>query len=148
MVASSDDAKTLPGRASRHCQTCAPGHRADDREVVDIADVDDSRIWERDTVPTVLSCDADTLDWKETVRRLRRSDCPKPLVFLTRLPDERLWVEMLDAGVFDLLQKPCRARNLCWVVETALKHYLIIPRRPAARANYSPADLSREGTAA
>jgi FixJ family two-component response regulator len=28
---------------------------------------------------------------------------------------------MLDAGAFDLLEKPYRAQDLCWVITSALK---------------------------
>ena len=52
----------------------------------------------------------------------RRMKTPGAVVLLIRLADERLWVETLDAGAFDLLEKPCRPEALCWVVSTALKH--------------------------
>ena len=80
---------------------------------------------------SVILCDADCLDWKEAVNLFQRLKTPGAVVLLTRLADERLWVETLDAGAFDLLEKPYRPENLRWVVSTALKHR---PERMAASA--------------
>ena len=74
-----------------------------------------------DAQASVILCDADSLDWKEAVNLFQRLKTPGAVVLLTRLADERLWVETLDAGAFDLLEKPYRPENLRWVVSTALK---------------------------
>lgn len=71
--------------------------------------------------PSVILCDADRLDWIEALRELREAMPGTAVVFLTRLADERLWLRMLDAGAFDLLEKPYRSQDLRWVVTTALK---------------------------
>jgi len=70
---------------------------------------------------TVVVCDADTVDWEEALAVFQRQEEPSAIVFLTRLADERLWLRMLDAGAFDLLEKPYRAQDLCWVITSALK---------------------------
>ena len=74
-----------------------------------------------DAPASVILCDADSLDWKEAVHLFQRSKTPGAVLLLTRLADERLWVETLDSGAFDLLEKPYRPENLRWVVSTALK---------------------------
>ena len=75
---------------------------------------------------TVVVCDADTVDWEEALAVFQQQEEPSAVVFLTRLADERLWLRMLDAGAFDLLEKPYRAQDLCWVIASALKR---LPRR-------------------
>ena len=81
----------------------------------------DAALRQADSPASVILCDADGLDWKEAVNLFRRMKTPGAVVLLTRLADERLWVETLDAGAFDLLEKPYRPEALCWVVSTALK---------------------------
>ncbi len=71
--------------------------------------------------PSVLLCDADRLDWNEALETVRETMPGTAVVFLTRLADEHLWVEMLEAGAFDLLEKPYRSPDLRWVITTALK---------------------------
>ncbi len=71
----------------------------------------------------VILYDADTADWTEALKILRRVGRRRPIVFLTRLADERLWLDMLQAGAFDLMAKPCGRADLQWVLTTALKNY-------------------------
>ena len=94
-------------------------------------DLLDAILRQADSPASVILCDADCLDWKEAVNLFQRLKTPGAVVLLTRLADERLWVETLDAGAFDLLEKPYRPENLRWVVSTALKHR---PERMAASA--------------
>lgn len=70
---------------------------------------------------SVIVCDADSVDWEEALRVLQEVPEPGAIVFLTRLADERLWLRMLQAGAFDLLEKPYRPQDLRWVVSSALK---------------------------
>ncbi len=91
----------------------------------------DAILRQADSPSSVILCDTDCLDWKEAVNLFQRLKTPGAVVLLTRLADERLWVETLDAGAFDLLEKPYRPENLRWVVSTALKHR---PERMAASA--------------
>ena len=70
---------------------------------------------------SVILWDVDGLGWKEAVHLFQRQKTPGAAILLTRRADERLWLEVLDAGAFDLLEKPCRAEALRWVVSTALK---------------------------
>ncbi len=71
---------------------------------------------------SLVICDADRLDWATALRRLHTQLPQCPVVFLTRLADERIWLDMLESGAYDLLQKPYRAEDLRWVVCSALKH--------------------------
>ncbi len=78
-------------------------------------------LYQQDCVPTILLCDADVTDWQAVLRFFHQHGVAGLVVFLTRLADERLWLEMLDAGAFDVLPKPYRPQDLRWVIETALK---------------------------
>ena len=85
------------------------------------------------TPPSVVLCDADRLNWSETLRSFQQKMPETAVVFLTRTADERLWLRMLEAGAFDLLEKPYRSQDLRWVVSTALK------RRAERRSSASAA---------
>ncbi len=65
-----------------------------------------------------ILCDADSLDWRRALRQLYRLGTP--VIFLARNADERLWLEMLDAGAFDVLSKPYRPEELRWVISCAV----------------------------
>lgn len=65
-------------------------------------------------------CDADHVNWREALVRL--SHLNVPVIFVSSQADERLWVQMLEAGAFDLLQKPCRAADLKRAVALAAEN--------------------------
>ncbi len=69
----------------------------------------------------VIICDADRVDWAAALRHFKSDHPNSPVVFLTRLADEHVWLDMLQSGAYDLLQKPYQARDLRWVVCSALK---------------------------
>lgn len=73
-----------------------------------------------DAAPVVL-CDADGFDWAETLNLLNRVASRTRVVFFSRAANERLWLDMLDAGAYDLLEKPWRDRDLRWLIGSALK---------------------------
>lgn len=52
------------------------------------------------------------------------------LIAYSRLPDERLWIDALEAGAFDFVCKPFYRRDLQWILENALKARV---NRPARR---------------
>lgn len=74
--------------------------------------------------PAAIICDGDQADWRGILSevQIRNGDSTPPIIFLTRNADERLWVQMLEAGAFDLLEKPYRPEDLRWVVNSALSH--------------------------
>ncbi len=84
------------------------------------ADLLDAVLHQADSPVGVVLCDADEVDWPTAVELFRVVRAPAAVVFLTRLADERLWVQMLEAGAHDLLEKPYRPQDLTWVVRAAL----------------------------
>lgn len=68
----------------------------------------------------LIVCDAEAVDWLQALWVFQRLNTPPAVVFLTRRADEELWLEMLQAGAFDLLTKPYQAHDLRWVVSSAL----------------------------
>jgi DNA-binding response OmpR family regulator len=59
----------------------------------------------------LVICDTDCVDWKAALTVFRCLPAAA-IVFLARLADEPLWLEMLNAGAFDLLPKPYDRREL------------------------------------
>lgn len=84
-------------------------------------DLLDAILHQADSPASVILCDTENLDWAEALELFQRLKTPNAVVFLTRMADEHLWVQMLEAGAFDLLEKPCRPQDLRWVVSNALK---------------------------
>ena len=64
-----------------------------------------------------LDCDS---DWKATLQALRTQAGSVPVVAYSRLPDEYLWVDALEAGAFDFLGKPFSRRELQSMLAKAL----------------------------
>jgi len=57
--------------------------------------------------------------WKEALENVRARHPDLPVIFLSRTGGEREWMEVLDAGAFDLLVPPYSAVSLLAVVEHA-----------------------------
>jgi len=74
---------------------------------------------QRQAPAEAVICDADSLDWRVALDALLQAG-KAPVIFLTRRADERLWVQMLQAGAFDVMTKPYRIEELRWVVTSAL----------------------------
>lgn len=68
----------------------------------------------------VLDLDSDP-QWKVTVRALQQRAPRASLVVCSRLADEHLWIDALEAGAFDLACKPFCRRELLWILENAVK---------------------------
>jgi DNA-binding response OmpR family regulator len=64
----------------------------------------------------LVICDTDCVDWKAALF-VFRSVPTAAIVFLARLADEPLWLEMLNAGAFDLLPKPYDRRELTRIID-------------------------------
>jgi DNA-binding response OmpR family regulator len=69
----------------------------------------------------LILCDADDVEWRTALAAFRQLPGKAQVIFLTRCADERLWMDMLDAGACDLLRKPYQPDELRWVVSTALR---------------------------
>jgi DNA-binding response OmpR family regulator len=66
------------------------------------------------SAPLVI-CDTDGVDWRAALFVFRCLPTAA-IVFLARLADEPLWLEMLNAGAFDLLPKPYDHRELTRII--------------------------------
>ncbi len=73
----------------------------------------------------VLVCDETLPDarWQDVFESLAALEEPPPFVLVSRLADERLWVDVLDAGVYDLLAKPFHAGETNRVLRIALREW-------------------------
>ncbi len=89
---------------------------------VHVPTLSESRLCESNSDPAVILCDADSINWRRALQFVAAHTRSWPVVFLTRLADDSLWIEMLQSGAFDLLERPYRTKDLCWVIQTALRH--------------------------
>jgi DNA-binding response OmpR family regulator len=90
----------------------------------------------------VVLSDAIYLDgssWKDLLRDIQNTTLPPALIVADRLADERLWVEVLHLGGFDLLVKPMDAGEVLHVVSSAYRFHeneahRVMARKPAIAA--------------
>lgn len=61
-----------------------------------------------------------TGSWEEALKQVRQFYPDVPVIILSRTADEKEWMEVLDAGAFDLLGLPCSERTLLSVMEHAV----------------------------
>ena len=64
-----------------------------------------------------LDCDP---HWSESLRALRELAPELFVVAYSRVPDENLWIDALEAGARDFVSKPFSQPELGWVWESAL----------------------------
>ena len=57
--------------------------------------------------------------WKEVLNQTRRITPPPPLVLACQFADVRLWAEVLNLGVYDVLLKPFDPQEVFHVVSSA-----------------------------
>ena len=72
-----------------------------------------------DTPVDVVLCLTDGMNWRAALTALQQVGSAVPVVFLTRGADVPVWLEMLDAGAFDLVDRRYRLQELEWVVANA-----------------------------
>ncbi|MFB3779020.1 MAG: two-component system response regulator [Bryobacteraceae bacterium] len=70
-------------------------------------------------------------DWRAALHLSAQIACPPSFIVASRLADERLWAEVLNAGGFDLLLKPFDKKEVLWVATAAWRQSR--ERRPRAR---------------
>jgi len=58
--------------------------------------------------------------WRQALAQFRRRWPMARVVLVSRLADERMWIEALEAGAYDLLMKPLGPMEILWVVRGAL----------------------------
>ena len=74
------------------------------------------------TTASVILCDADSKDgWPGMMPQILDRQPKARVILMSRLADERMWVEALNAGAHDLLAKPCPQQALCAAVRSALQ---------------------------
>jgi len=69
----------------------------------------------------LVICDADDVHWEAALEAFQQLGDMPPVVFLTSTVDQRLWLDMLQAGAFDVVAKPYGPLELHWVVRSALR---------------------------
>jgi DNA-binding NtrC family response regulator len=73
------------------------------------------------SVPDLILCERDLPDgtWKDVFRKAEGMRPRPPVVVVSRKPDERLWAEVLNFGVYDMLLKPFDTTEVCRMVRWA-----------------------------
>jgi DNA-binding NtrC family response regulator len=61
--------------------------------------------------------------WRELLDHSARLPVPPTLIVTSRFAEERLWVDALTFGAYDVLIKPFNAQEVCRVVEGAWHHW-------------------------
>lgn len=89
-------------------------------ELREVHSVEDALQQVLPSAPVVLY-DADARrDWQKPLKQFLQRWPGARVVFLSRLPDEHRWVDMLEAGAYDLLLKPFQRAEISWIVRGAL----------------------------
>ena len=57
--------------------------------------------------------------WKDLIDEMLQMQTPPPLILADRLADDRLWVEALNLGVYDLLARPLDPKEVVRAVTMA-----------------------------
>ena len=75
-------------------------------------------------IPIVL-CDADGQPeaWREILQVSKDLAKPPCVIVTSRLADDRLWAEVLNAGAFDLLSKPFNKSDVMRIIQSAWMHW-------------------------
>ena len=61
-----------------------------------------------------------TGSWGEALKQVRQFYPDVPVIILSKTSSQKEWMEVLDAGAFDLLGLPCSERTLLSVMEHAV----------------------------
>ncbi len=65
--------------------------------------------------------------WREALQSFLEAQPSARVVLLSRLADERMWMDVLESGGYDLLMKPYQETELCAAVRSALAPIRIVP---------------------
>lgn len=75
-------------------------------------------------IPVILAeSDSPSSNWRELLERIQQLPEPPALILASRLADERLWVEALNLGAYDLLAMPYAQHELIRSVTGAWLHW-------------------------
>ncbi len=74
--------------------------------------------------PFTVLCERDLPDgtWKDVLDAIERAGHASCLIVVSRLADESLWAEVLNAGGFDVLAKPFDRQEVLWSLRSAEGH--------------------------
>ena len=72
----------------------------------------------------LVNLDADS-NWRSILAAFRSHAPLAGVLAYSRLPEERLWLDALDAGAFDFVCKPFHGPEVYWVFENALKAHRV-----------------------
>jgi len=91
--------------------------------------------------------------WKDVLLELQKMEDPPPLIVAGRLADERLWMEVLNLGAYDLLATPFDAKEIHHAVSVACRRHeaeqeMVARRKPtmSARVASSPGETRSAST--
>ena len=75
-------------------------------------------------IPIVL-CDDDAYPeaWREILRACKLMPAPPCVIVTSRLASDRLWMELLNEGAFDLLSKPFDPSEVMRIIHSAWVHW-------------------------
>lgn len=75
-------------------------------------------------IPIVL-CDHDAYPdaWREILRACKLLPAPPCVIVTSRLAEDRLWMELLNEGAFDLLSKPFDPSDVMRIIHSAWVHW-------------------------
>ena len=78
-----------------------------------------------------ILCETDRLSWRAALDSLIEAAPAAAVILMARHADEHLWVDMLQAGAFDVVEKPYRPEDLRWVVTAAVGRNVNLQRMTA-----------------
>jgi DNA-binding response OmpR family regulator len=61
--------------------------------------------------------------WREILRACKLLPAPPCVIVTSRLADDRLWMELLNEGAFDLLAKPFDPSDVMRIIHSAWVHW-------------------------
>ncbi len=100
------------------------------------------RVLHRERVDVVLLEDRlPDLSWKDVLHEFTDIADPPAVIVTSKLADEKLWIEVLTAGGFDVIAKPIHGGELLRVIAHACA--APSPNRPPQRRLSVPAALAR-----
>src|SRR5512140_3872527 len=88
-------------------------------DVLPVPSVDEGILQPVARAPLVF-CDTETCDWRDALSAFLRRWPGVRVVFLSQRVDGGTWLDMLEAGAYDLLVRPFRLVEIHWIARGAL----------------------------
>lgn len=80
-----------------------------------------SNFYPRAPAIVIVSSELPDGSWRDVLAASQRLPSPPPVIVASRVADEHLWAEVLNLRGYDLIARPLDARELGWVVASALR---------------------------